>query len=177
MNAPQQEPILHPLDDEPQSQARANFAPKMLCGIVVFALALALSRVVPARTLFTIVAAPLFTASIYGTFYLRRVGEQLGYVLRSANDLQTARQAINFNMKLAFVFGVLMYPLLGMVLMRREWICAVALALFTVPFGAWSTSVEEKIKEITSDDNNLEEAFHDSLSRWKEPSFGLKSDL
>jgi len=173
MNAPQP-PIPSPVSDD--TQPKSNYAMMLFCGIAVFAALLGLSRIIVAPVLFAAVALPLFLAAIAGTFGIKRAGEQLSYQLRSPGDLEIARKAIHINMKLAFAFSVLMYPLLGMVLMRRVWPCVIIVAIFTVPFGAWSTQVEAKFKAMTSDDESLNARFQDLLRRWKEPGFGLKRD-
>ncbi len=102
----------------------------------------------------------------------------------SMNDLETIKEVINLNMKLAvyyIVFFILLIVVLGVLVLNKLFKeAALILFLFgviTLIIGLWGKTYENKIRnmEVKTDDPEIRETFERYLKEWREPRLQLRS--
>ncbi len=120
----------------------------------------------------------------YAVSKIKNALKETNGIIMSMNDLETIKEVINLNMKLAvyyIVFFILLIIILG-VLALNQLFKEAALILFlfgviTLIIGLWGKTYENKIRnmEVKTDDPEIKETFDRYLKEWAEPRLQLRS--
>jgi hypothetical protein len=114
--------------------------------------------------------------AIVATEKLKALGAKLNYTIRSREDLRQIGEIIDLNMKLAFVLLVVLFPLMGVAVLKGALVCTVLLMIVSFSLTPYTMAAEKKFKAMQVDafDPQIAAEFATMLARWKEPGFGLK---
>lgn len=139
-------------------------------------------------TIWYLSAVPLALAVVISAMANLRMGathKELGGRVRSRQDLQPVREAINLNKRLAWVFLAVWFGQIGvlavMVFSGRTTFSGALGHVFvfgvaTLPFGLWSNVVEKKFRgmAVESEDPSVGQTWQRWLVEWKQASFSVK---
>jgi glucan phosphoethanolaminetransferase (alkaline phosphatase superfamily) len=118
----------------------------------------------------------------YAVSKIKNALKETDGVIMSINDLETVKEVINLNMKLAvyyIVFFVVLIVVLGVLALNRLFkeatLILFVFGVITLFVGLWGKTYENKIRnmEIKTDNPEIKETFERYISEWAEPRLGL----
>lgn len=125
-----------------------------------------------------------FSFQGYSIWRISLLAHRLKGRIRTREDLQTVKEGIDLNMRMAIAYIVFWFLLIAVL----TWTVVVRLLLFpqaitvfflfgviTLPLGLIGRSFEKKVHalRVESGDSAMEETFRRWLKAWKEPRFQL----
>jgi hypothetical protein len=177
-------PIPSPFPDASVSQGgstvvngerKATPVVPIIIGLGIGAALFALKNVIGLMPIALVIISANIGLSLYGTMFVKMAGKRLNYTVRSQDDIEIVKRTIDLNMKWAYALMVTIWPFFFVAILSNQFGYSVFLMLYSLPFGLWGTSVENKFKtmSVEGEDPSLRVQYDKLVAYWKEPRFGL----